>query len=184
VPTQRAEILDYLVDKRVSISGRFDRFSTIFGAMRDKKTALMQDCYAHVEGKDIDLGHIWLQNVEPLLDFDLDRGDRLIMTTRVTEYKKSFLDPDGGGYKTEIQPSFCWPEDIEIQKQVRRPTEDVRPLDAQHQNRLHQAVEEKQPSQQQTEQVSAFKLIGEVKRLARMAGGMDELALLIEALKG
>ena len=72
---EKHDLLSDYQDKRIQITGVFDRFSFVTKDYREIKTALLQDVYAHIDGKDVDIGHVWLQNADPLKPLGLTFGD-------------------------------------------------------------------------------------------------------------
>ena len=145
------------VDQRIEISGMFERFSFVTYNLRDIRTALLQDVYAHVDGKNLDIGHIWLQHADPLKHCNLTYGDRIHCECRVTEYKKRLRVPNSDGLLSVTSVSLSWPTDVEVLSRLQRNVED------------HDA--------------GPAALIGEVRGLASRVGGYEELCKLIEVLR-
>ncbi len=62
--TRRA-VLEQFMGECITIEGAFDKMShTLSNRSREVPvwTALLQDVYIHSEGKEIDLGHVWIQH--------------------------------------------------------------------------------------------------------------------------
>lgn len=93
------ELLSKVIDQRIEITGIFDRYGD---DGRGNRTALLQEVYAHVEGRTIDLDHKWLQNVESFVGLEPSKGDRIKCTTRVRDYRN------------ENKLSLTWPLDVAI----------------------------------------------------------------------
>jgi hypothetical protein len=90
---RRDHLADY-VDQRITVTGLFDKFGLQVAGVRQWRTALLQDLYAEVEGKQIDIGHIWVQNAEAMKNLGLAYGDRLRCNCRVGAYKKRLNTPN------------------------------------------------------------------------------------------
>jgi hypothetical protein len=171
MPNQRVALADYQ-DQRIEITGIFDKFSLLSLEYRDVKTALLQDVYAVLDGKEIDIGHIWLQGAEPLKNLDLVFGDRVKCSCRVKQYKKRLDVPNEVGLMQEIKYSLCFPTDVSVISRVDRPKK----ID------LIRALPNEESDQEKP--ISPTQLILEVNRVAKLAGGMDQLQQLLEALQG
>lgn len=110
---KRDALADYR-DERVTITGMFDKFSLQMNSTRQWRVALLQDVYAEVEGKQIDLGHVWVQHAEPLRSLDLNYGDRVKCNCRVTPYKKRLSVPNSEGMIVVENFSLSYPTQIEV----------------------------------------------------------------------
>jgi hypothetical protein len=178
----RHDILAEYEDERIKITGVFDRFSVITQQYREIKTALLQDVYAHVDGKDLDIGHVWVQNANPLKSFSLAFGDRIRCNCRVKTYKKRLMVPNKQGLMVENKVSLTWPTEIEVISRLQSPqredNEQPRGIDAPSKAGVPLLL----PTEV-NDSISPAKMILEVRRLAKMAGGMDSLQLLVEALR-
>jgi hypothetical protein len=176
------EILADYEDERLKITGVFDKFSFVTMNYREIKTALLQDVYAHVDGKDVDLGHVWLQNADPLKSLDLGFGDRIQCNCRVKLYKKRLFVPNKQGLMVENKFSLAWPTDVEVISRSKSPTDNkseppVMPLP---QIVLPQPVV---PSTDVPQQMSPAKAVSEIRRVAQVFGGWDSLQELIDAVR-
>lgn len=182
---EKHDLLSDYQDKRIQITGVFDRFSFVSKDYREIKTALLQDVYAHIDGKDVDIGHVWLQNADPLKPLGLTFGDRIRCNCRVKTYKKRLPVPNRDGLMVENKISLCWPTEVEVVSRL-QPVAD----ESDHQPPPQPAVQQRpvQPlSQPPTHDgdgpTTPAKLIFEVRRLARLAGGLDPLRELVDALR-
>jgi hypothetical protein len=108
-----AGLADY-VDQRLFINGMFDKFSYNCVGIREWKVALLQDVYAEIEGKQLDLGHAWVQHAEPLKKIDLGPGDWVRCNCRVTPYTKRLRVPNRDGLMIEPRYSLCYPTNVEV----------------------------------------------------------------------
>lgn len=166
---KRAALADYL-DERVDITGMFDRFSLQVTGIKQWRTALLQDVYAEVEGKQIDLGHVWVQHADPLKQHDLAYGDRIKCNCRVTAYKKHLRVPNEDGLMVVEKYSLSWPTEVEVISQASRPSEPS----------ATSTLAASEP--QQEELPSPISLLVELKQLAAKAGGWSNLRQLIDLL--
>jgi hypothetical protein len=154
----RQRLFGYL-DQRIDITGMFERFATVVVGFRFCRTALLQDVYARVDGRDTDIGHVWLQNADPLNTLGLTFGDRIRCNVRLTEYKKRLQVPNAAGAMVERKVSFAWPTEVEVISRL-------------HRGRDDEDFQGNRPSL----------LVGEVRALANRVG-WDELASLVETLR-
>lgn len=182
---EKHELLTDYQDKRISITGVFDTFSFVSKDYREIKTAVLQDVYAHIDGKDVDIGHVWLQNTDPLKSLGLTFGDRIRCNCRVKTYKKRLTVPNRDGLMVENRISLCWPSEVEVVSRLHptpehgshtRPEPPVQPPVPVHPPIPQVNSEAEGPT-------SPARLIFEVRRLARLAGGLNSLQELVEALR-
>lgn len=169
-------------DERIKITGVFDKFSFIMQQFREIRTALLQDVYAHVDGKDLDIGHVWLQNADQLKALNLAFGDRIRCNCRVKTYKKRLMVPNKQGLMVENKLSLAWPMEVEVISRLQSPQTEAN----EHPKVLVAPSKPSVPPLPPTEvadSISPAKMIVEVRRLAKMAGGMESLQQLIEALR-
>lgn len=153
---RRQSLTPYL-DQRIEITGMFEKYNFIVHNMRQFRTALLQDVYAHVDGMNLDIGHIWLQHADPLKPFNLTFGDRIRCDCRVTEYTKRLQVPNKDGALTVTSVSLSWPNNVEVIGRLQRNVDDHEP--------------------------GAVTLIGEVRGLADKVGGWGQLSKLIDVLR-
>ena len=181
----RHQLLAEYQDERITITGVFERFSFITKQYRDIKTALLQDVYAHIDGKDLDLGHVWLQHADPLKEFDLTFGDRIQCNCRVMAYKKRLMTPNKQGLMFENRLSLCWPTEAKVISRLQLP--EVQPILIP--NVVTAQITSPKPmpmeptAKDAMESFNPAKMIMEVRRLAKLAGGIDSLQQLVEALR-
>jgi hypothetical protein len=181
---EKHELLSEYQDKRIQITGVFDRYSFVLKDYREIKTALLQDVYAHIDGKDVDLGHVWLQNADPLKPLGLNFGDRIQCKCRVRTYKKRLPVPNRDGLMVENKISLCWPTEVEVVSRLQPVTEKASqqtPVSPAYQGPVQPTST--QPASDSDGPTTPAKLIFEVRRLARLAGGLDTLQELVEALR-
>lgn len=167
---KRAVLADHVED-RVTVTGMFDKFSLCVNGLRQWRTALLQDVFVLIEGKDIDLGHMWVQHADPLKNLDLVYGDRLQCNCRVTAYKKRLRVPNKDGLMVIESYSLAWPTDIEIINRALRQDDPLAPPPA------------AQPVPGQPPATSQMSLLRELKDFALRAGGWDDLQAMIDLLR-
>jgi hypothetical protein len=167
---KRAILADHVED-RVTVTGMFDKFSLYVSGLRQWRTALLQDVFVLIEGKDIDLGHMWVQHADPLKKPDLVYGDRVRCNCRVTAYKKRLRVPNKDGLMVIESYSLAWPTDIEIINRALRPDDPVVPPAA------------AQPTTDRPPATSQMSLLRELKDFATRAGGWDDLQQMIDLLR-
>src|SRR5947208_46199 len=85
---KRQDMLGQFVDKRVLVTGYFDKHSPVYRTSGNIHTSLIQDCYLEVEKQQHDLGHCWVQFTDELKRFDLVSGTKIKFSARVKQYKK------------------------------------------------------------------------------------------------
>jgi hypothetical protein len=167
---KRAALADY-VDELVIVTGMFDKFSLHVNAIKQWRIALLQDVYVEVDGKQIDLGHMWVQHAEPLKQHGLGYGDRIRCTCRVTTYKKRLRGRNEDGLLVLQQYSLSWPTEVEIICRASKPAE---PSPAPS----FQAADSTN-----TESGNLVGLIPETRQVAAKAGGWKALRQLIDVLE-
>jgi hypothetical protein len=176
-------LADY-VDQRIVITGIFDKFGYNSVGIREWKVALLQDVYAEGEGKQIDIGHAWVQHAEELKKLDLGPGDRVKCNCRVKPYQKRLRVPNKDGLMIETRYSLCFPTDVEVLGRaaipcranpvVLPPLPEVAPEPA-----LLPAPQPVPPRSR-----NPASLVLTIKGLAAEAGGWDNLLELVTALRG
>jgi len=110
----RYQLLNKYQDQSIKITGIFQHYSIVAKQFRDINTALLQDVYAHIDGKDLDVGHVWLQNVDRMKTLGLSLGDRIQCSCRVTTYKKRLMTPNKDGLMIENGISLGWPSEVVV----------------------------------------------------------------------
>jgi hypothetical protein len=184
---KREALADYL-DKRIEITGVFDKFSYQTSGVRQWRSALLQDVYALVDGKELDIGHVWLQNAEPLKNFNFTLGDRIRCNCRVTKYKKHLRVPNKEGLMVVNSFNLSWPTEIEVISRVSKSGDDpgfladgvipaTNPIPASH------GVGTDSQTLEQAGSINPVAMVLEVQRLAQRVGGWDALHQLVEALR-
>jgi hypothetical protein len=171
-------LLANYLDQRITITGMFDKYTFNYTGIRQWRVALLQDVYAEVEGKQIDLGHIWVQHAESLKGHDLGYGDRIKCNCRVSDYKKRLRTPNEVGLMVVTKYNLSWPTEIEVISRATRPEAVAGPSPVQPLNSPGPGCD---PQRSTTDPVS---LVLEVKRLAEKACGWESLHQLVEALRG
>jgi hypothetical protein len=132
-----------------------------------------------LDGKEYDLGHMWVQHAETLEALSLAFGTRLKMTCRVTQY---FKRHEGG---TVAAYGLRLPSDVEI---LYAPPTPVRPPEPPPPVVVEPPAKA-EPAPPAVEKVQAaepaepLKLLRDVKELARRAGGFAALRELIDVLE-
>jgi hypothetical protein len=167
---KRAALADYL-EERVSVTGMFEKYSLQFFENRQWRVALLQDVYVEIDGKQIDLGHMWLQHAEPLRQHDLRYGDRIRCSCRVTSYRKRLRVPNKDGLMVVQNYSLSWPTEVEILCRSMRPA-DSSPA---HSVQPAGSIE--------PESAISVGHIFETRQLAAKLGGWKALRQLIDALE-
>jgi hypothetical protein len=168
----RRDVLADYRDQRLTITGMYDKCDLQVTATRQWRVALLQDVYAEIEGKQIDLGHIWVQHAEPLRSLDLKYGDRIRCNCRVTAYKKRLRVPNADGVMVVEQFSLSFPTEIEV---LSRGTSKGPP---------EVSVTADEPEVKAVNVNSPVNLILELKQLAERAGGWNALRQLVDVLAG
>ena len=113
----RRDMLAQFVDERVTIEGAFDRMSQAYSKQSRELpiwTALLQDVFLHSEGKEIDLGHAWIQHAGDIKATSPNHGERIRCCCRVTSYRKTLDIPNPDGFRMEIKYGLSFPKDIVI----------------------------------------------------------------------
>lgn len=175
----RDDILFQNIDKRITITGRIDKHTEKEIKGMRLQTTLLQDVYWEADGTQTDLGHLWVQDSWQLWKYH--RPQQIRCEVRVKQYK-AYNDISR---TYDLRCTVAYPEHIELLGPVigepEETAEQYIPDDV-----LDAAPEEvAQPmpaAALDTPEVSPIVLIREVRRVAAMAGGMDELKQLLEAL--
>lgn len=182
----RYDLLADYKDQRIKISGVFDRKHSVVHNYRENKTVLLQDVYAHIDGKDLDIGHAWLQNAESLTEFGLVPGDRIQCNCRVKPYKKRLMVPNHQGLMMENRISLCWPTDVVVisrQQSIEIKSVPKPNLVDSVQKIPPQPIVEEIPLSETTVPPNPAKVIREIRRLAQQIGGFDSLQEFIDAIR-
>src|SRR5439155_15872182 len=85
--SQRQQLEPYN-DMLVTITGVFQKFTTVKRGTGTITTALLQDAEVQAGGNRIDIGHTYLQNAEGLQRYGLMPGTRIRCRCRVVRYLK------------------------------------------------------------------------------------------------
>lgn len=165
-------LADYL-DERITITGMFEKYSLFLKGHVQYPLAFLQDVYAEVEGKQLDLGHVWVQHAGPLKGFNLRHGDRIKCECRVSKYTKRLKSRNEEGRLEVVLFNLAWPTNIEIVARAKA-SEPVPPLSV-------AAPSNPVGSSQAGATTPGFVL--DLKRLAEQAGGWDALMDWIGALR-
>lgn len=173
---KRDALADYL-DDRITVTGMLDKFDLQIVGIKQWKTALLQDVYAEVEGKQIDLGHVWVQHAETLKSHGLAYGDRIKCNCRVTKYQKRLRTPNEDGLMVVTKYNLTWPNEVEVISRAPRPA--VAPVAA-----PPAEAPRDEPAEAPGPESNPVGLILDVKRLADRAGGWEALRQLIDVLRG
>ncbi len=158
-------------DKRIEITGAFDKLATVTRSGGTVTTALLQDVVALVGNADMDIGHVWLQYADSLTPLKLQAGERLRCSVRVREYRKHLDIPNKEGLYSEIKYSLAYPTEVEVlTRNDALDDDDLAEPDLQvgHSPTMHQ--------------LGPVEMINEVRRLSQAVGGMAALKQLVEAL--
>lgn len=186
---ENEKILKSHVDKRLTISGAFDKLGPAPG--KSYRVALVQDVTAMIEGKEIDLGHTWIQQADTFIGFNLEPSDRFTCSCRVLPYPKS-----GPGGKTVTGYGFGYPTKIEkIGRPVafKIPNGKPAPKGFLHEEAFMgfdepDAVKVEPPPAPPRQEVApepqadVVAVIREVRQLAKRVGGMEKLMELLQEL--
>jgi hypothetical protein len=168
----RREVLEDYLDRRVAVNGVFDKFSNVYKSIRTIRTALLQDSEFEAEGKNFDIGHVYVQNAEVFRSHDLLQGDRVRCVCRVVTYKKYLRVPNDDGLMVVQKFTLAWPSDVEILYRVpREPQPALTPA-------LVEKKVETAPASQIGGAADPVGLLLEVKELAKEAGGWEPLLAL------
>jgi hypothetical protein len=173
---KRDALADYL-DRRITITGTFEKFDLQTSGVKQRKTALLQGAYAEVEGKQIDLGRVWVQHAEMPKGHGLAYGDRIKCNCRVTKYRKRLSTPNEDGLMLVTKYSLSWPNEVEVIGRAPRPA--AAPAAAQP-----AGPSRDEPAGGRGPASDPVGLILDVKRLADQAGGLEALRRLLDVLRG
>jgi hypothetical protein len=180
---RRGVLADYL-DKRVVITGVFEKITVNKNPSKPFKVALMQDVEVELSKGKFDLGHVWVQHAETFAG--LNYGDRVQCSCRVGQYRRSLATAGENGAVEKIDYSLTWPSDIKVLNH--------RPI-------AYSAVHEEAPSapavghtpppsprqEAAVQTTDPVQLILQIKELAGKVGGVErivELKALMDKMGG
>ncbi len=108
---RRQVLADYL-DKRVVITGVFEKITVNKNPSKPFKVALLQDVEVELSKGKHDLGHMWIQHAETFAG--LNYGDRVQCSCRVGQYRRSLATAGENGSADKMDYSLTWPNDIKV----------------------------------------------------------------------
>ena len=109
---KRREVLADYLDKRVVITGVFEKITINKNPSKPFKVALLQDVEVELSKGKHDLGHMWIQHAETFAS--LNYGDRVQCSCRVGQYRRSVATAGENGAAEKIDYSLTWPNDIKV----------------------------------------------------------------------
>jgi hypothetical protein len=109
---KRREVLAEYLDKRVLITGVFEKITVNKNPNKPFKVALLQDVEVELSKGKHDLGHMWIQHAETFAS--LNYGDRVQCSCRVGQYRRSVATAGENGAAEKIDYSLTWPNDIKV----------------------------------------------------------------------
>lgn len=193
---KRTDVLGKVLDERIEVQAVFDRLATVYKGTHQIVTALIQDAYVIADEELLDIGHVWLQFAHNLSRYSLKPGDRLKCTCRVRHYKKHHDGHHPSGHSYEWRYSLCYPESVEVYDRLpvsplitREPEPPPDPDSEEELDELPAAANKpdrplgsKNKPEPPEEEVSLtpVQVLLEVKRVVKLAGGVDELRQLLD----
>jgi hypothetical protein len=109
---KRREVLADYLDKRVVITGVFEKITVNKNPNKPFKVALLQDVEVELSKGKHDLGHVWVQHAETFAG--LTYGDRVQCSCRVGQYRRSLATAGENGSAEKIDYSLSWPNDLKV----------------------------------------------------------------------
>jgi hypothetical protein len=109
---KRREVLADYLDKRVVITGVFEKITVNKNPNKPFKVALLQDVEVELSKGKFDLGHLWVQHAETFAG--LTYGDRVQCSCRVGQYRRSLAAAGENGAAEKIDYSLSWPSDLKV----------------------------------------------------------------------
>jgi hypothetical protein len=159
------QILAEWLDRRVVVQGHLQKLATA-GSKKPRQVALFEDCEVTLPNKERhDLGHVWLQNAEPLRDVTV--GDRVRCSCRVSVYKR-YVD----GVETRSY-NLCYPNEIQVVKPVALTTPEPKPVEP-----------PKPPAPPAPAAVNPLQVLLRIKGVVEGCGGMEAVQGLLAAVEG
>lgn len=110
---RRDNLWDY-VDHRIEVEGYYETSNVLNTNGRPNKTVLIQEGMAFVDGKEIPIGHAWVQSASNIVNLKPLRGQKIRFTAVVNQYTKSLQVPNESGMMSELRCGLIRPEDAEI----------------------------------------------------------------------
>jgi hypothetical protein len=169
---RRGVLADYL-DKRVVITGVFEKITVNKNPSKPFKVALLQDVEVELSKGKHDLGHVWVQHAETFAG--LNYGDRVQCSCRVGQYRRSLAVSGENGTAEKIDYSLTWPNDIKVLN---------------HRPVAYSAVHEEAPAahpapaapppapEAPAKATDPVQLILQIKELAQKVGGVEHIVEL------
>jgi hypothetical protein len=177
---KRREVLADYLDKRVLITGVFEKITVNKNPNKPFKVALLQDVEVELSKGKHDLGHMWVQHAETFAS--LNYGDRVQCSCRVGQYRRSLAVSGENGGAEKIDYSLTWPSDIKVLNH--RPVA----FSAVHEEAAGPpAAAAPPPREGPVKTTDPVQLILHIKELGDKVGGVDrmfELKALMDKLGG
>ncbi len=172
---KRREVLADYLDKRVIITGVFEKITVNKNPNKPFKVALLQDVEVELSKGKHDLGHMWIQHAETFAS--LNYGDRVQCSCRVGQYRRSVATVGENGAAEKIDYSLTWPNDIKVLNH--RPVA----YSAVHEeapagNPSPAAPAPAPPPEAPTKAADPIQIILQIKELADKVGGMERILKL------
>lgn len=167
------------VDKRVAVEGVFERLTETRG--RKVSVALVQDVIVTVNGEQIDLGHVWVQNAENFIN--IEPFERVTFLARVGIRKRV----SGNGDVEKIY-NLMYPTEIRSKAPLALRIPNVVPRQPEPEtNHVAQIICDPEPApptpEPATRTSDPVQLLLDVSALAERAGGWKNLEAIVKLLQ-
>jgi hypothetical protein len=184
---KRREVLAEYLDKRVLLTGVFERLTVNKNPSKPFKVALLQDVEVELSKGKHDLGHLWVQHAETFVD--VHYGDRIQCSCRVGQYRKSLAVSGENGSVETVDYSLSWPSDIKIlnHRPVAYSTAHDEGNNARPAATAPSPPPPAPPPAEDPVKADPVQLILQIKELATKVGGLDhitELKALMDKVGG
>ncbi len=120
-PHEKRRQLEPYLDQRVNLSAMFEKFNNLYRPTHTIRCVLVQDGVVEVEGKELDIGHLWIQHAHALEALELVAGDRIKCNCRVGTYQKRHKTVTKEGVMVTTEYNLHSPTDCEATYRVPRP---------------------------------------------------------------
>ena len=182
---KRREVLADYLDKRVVITGVFEKITVNKNPNKPFKVALLQDVEVELSKGKHDLGHVWGQHAETVAG--LTYGDRVQCSCRVGQYRRSLATAGENGSAEKIDYSLSWPSDLKVlnHRPVAYSAVQEAPASASTPTAAHPVPPP--PEEAPVKSTDPVQFILQIKELALSVGGVDritELKALMDKIGG
>lgn len=111
-------------DTRIEVEGYYDASKAVYDQKkrRNIQTVLFQDAIAYVDGKEIAMGHAWIQAANSIVNLKCHRDDKVRFTARVNRYMKNLDVPNADGLMQEWRFGLADPEGVEVTEKAKPKT--------------------------------------------------------------